>query len=125
MSTQLEDFKNQVSFQPSVYPAVVNDTNNGLTLDMIDADGRCFAVQILGIIAGTTPSITGKVQESSDTTTWTDVTTAAFVAVTVTNNVQTLVFDRTKRYLRYFRTVSGTTPTFALCAMFGEQKKLV
>jgi hypothetical protein len=50
---------------------------------------------------------------------------AGFAAVTAASNVQTIVFDRTKRYLRHARTVGGTTPTFALGVLIGEQKKTV
>jgi hypothetical protein len=103
----------------------VNDINNGSSIDMIDADGRCFAVQLIGTVTGTTPSLAGKMQESSDNTTWTDVPNAAFASVTAANNVQTIVFDRTKRYLRHFRTVGGTSPTFALGVLIGEQKKTI
>jgi hypothetical protein len=94
-------------------------------VDLIDADGSCVAVQTVGTVAGTTPSITGKIQESSDNSTWTDVAGAAFAAVTAANNVQAITFERTRRYLRYFRTVSGTGPTFALSVLIGEQKKSV
>jgi hypothetical protein len=125
MSTALNDVKNQALFGTSVYPASVNDTNNGLGIDMIDADGRCFATQVIGTVTGTTPSLTGKIQESSDNATWTDVPGATFTAVTAANNVQTIVFDRTKRFLRHFRTVTGTSPLFSLAALIGEQKKTV
>jgi len=125
MSTKLADVQNNALLGASVYPATVNDTNNGLAVDLIDADGSCVAVQTVGTVGGTTPSITGKIQESSDNSTWTDVAGAAFAAVTAANNVQAITFERTKRYLRYFRTVSGSAPTFALSVVIGEQKKSV
>src|SRR5947208_13799036 len=108
MATALNDVKNQALIGASVYPATVNDTNFGSGIDMIDADGRCFAIQIVGGVTGTTPSMAGKIQESADNTTWTDVTNAAFASVTAANNVQTVVFDRTKRYLRHSRTGGAT-----------------
>ena len=92
---------------------------------MQEADGRCFAVQVIGPVTGTGPSLAGKIQESSDNSTWTDVTGATFTTVTASNNIQTIVFDRTKRYLRHARTVAGTSPTFALSVLIGEQKKTV
>ena len=125
MSTKLADVQNNALLGASVYPATVNDTNNGLAVDLIDADGSCVAVQTVGAVGGTTPSITGKVQESADNSTWTDVAGAAFAAVTAANNVQAITFERTKRYLRHARTVSGTTPTFPLAVLIGEQKKTV
>jgi hypothetical protein len=125
MSTKLADVQNNALLGVSVYPATVNDTNSGLAVDLIDADGSCVAIQTVGTVGGTTPSITGKIQESADNSTWTDVANATFAAVTTSNNVQAITFERTKRYLRYFRTVSGTGPTFALSVVIGEQKKSV
>jgi hypothetical protein len=125
MSTALNDLKNQSLTGVSVYPSTVNDTNGGAGIDMIDADGRCFAIQAIGAVSGTSPSQTGKIQESSDNSTWTDVTGATFAAVTVANNLQTIVFDRTKRFLRHFRTTTGTSPSFLLAVLIGEQKKTI
>ena len=125
MSTKLADVANEALLGASVYPASVNDTNTGTAIDMIDADGRCFAIQVIGAVGGTTPSLTGKIQESSDNSTWTDVSGATFTAVTASSNVQIIVFERTKRYLRHARTVSGTTPTFLLGALIGEQRKTI
>jgi Flp pilus assembly protein TadG len=125
MSTKLADVQNEALVGVSVYPATVNDTNNGSAVDMIDADGSCFAIQFIGTVGGTSPSLTGKIQESADNVTWTDVPAAAFTAVTASNNVQTITFERTKRYLRHFRTVSGTSPTFPLGVLIGEQKKSI
>ncbi|HKB05012.1 MAG TPA: hypothetical protein VKD90_22505 [Gemmataceae bacterium] len=125
MSTALNDVKNQALLGASVYPSTVNDNTPGSGIDMIDADGRCFAVQAIGSVTGTTPSLAGKIQESADNSTWTDVTGAAFTSVTAANNLQTIVFDRTKRYLRHARTVGGTSPAFGLSVLIGEQKKTV
>lgn len=125
MSTALNDVKNQALLGASVYPASVNDTTNGSSVDMINADGRCFAIQVIGAVTGTSPSLTGKIQESDDNSTWSDVSGATFAAVTASSNLQTIVFDRTKRYLRHHRTVSGTTPAFLLGVLIGEQKKTI
>ena len=125
MSTKLSDLPNEALLGASVYPATVNDTNSGSAIDMIDADGSCFAVQAIGTVSGTTPSLTGKIQESADNSTWTDVAGATFAAVAASNSVQAITFERTKRYLRHARTVSGSSPTFPLAVVIGEQKKSV
>lgn len=125
MSTKLHDIKNQASMGASPFPVEVNDTNNGDTVDLIDADHRCFAIQLIGDVGGTSPSLTGKIQESSDGSSWTDVSGASFTAVTASSSLQVITFDRTKRYVRHYRTVSGTSPTFVLGVLIGEQKKTV
>lgn len=45
---------------------------------------------------------------------WSDVTGATFagVAKNAVSNVQTITFQRTKRYLRYVGTIAGTNPSF-------------
>ena len=69
------------------------------------------AIQTVGGLAGTgTPTLTSKIQESTDGTTWTDVTGGAFTAVTTTNQVEALPFKPTKRYVRTTGTVAGTNP---------------
>ena len=125
MSTKLSDVANQALLGVSVYPATVNDTTGGTAIDMLDADGPCFATQLIGTVGGTSPSLTGKIQESSDNSAWTDVSGATFTAVTTSSNVQTITFERTKRYVRHHRTVSGTSPTVPLAVVIGEQKKTV
>jgi hypothetical protein len=90
---------------------------------MLIADSRCFAVQVIGAVSGTTPVLTGKIQESVDGTTWTEVSGATFTAVTTSNRLEVIMFDRTKRYLRHARTVLGTSPTFVLNVLLGEVRK--
>ena len=125
MSTQIGDFRNSVLTVASVFPSTVNDSNVGAVIDLIDADDRCFAIQNIGTVAGTFPTFAGKIQESSDNIVWTDVPTAAFASVTASNNTQVIVFDRSRRFVRHNRSVGGTTPTFALCVLIGQQRKTI
>ena len=73
MSTILSDVKTAALLKASAYPATIADTNAGAAVDLLDADGPCFAVQVVGAAAGTAPSLAGKIQESADGTTWTDI----------------------------------------------------
>ena len=125
MSTLLHDFANQAKLAAGPYPAAVNDTAGGPAVDLIDADGRCFCIQFIGAVSGTTPSLAGKMQESSDGSTWTDVAGAVFASVAASDHLQVVSFERTKRYVRHHRTVAGTTPSFVLGVLIGEQKKSV
>jgi hypothetical protein len=125
MSTLLGDIRNQVLTAASLFPANINDNANGSGIDMIDADDRCFAIQIVGAAGGTSPTLAGRIQESADNTNWSDVPNATFATVTASNNVQVIVFDRTRRYLRYSRTLGGTSPTFFLSTLIGQQRKTV
>lgn len=125
MSTEIGDFKNSVMTAVAIYPASIADTNISPVVDMIEGDDRCFAMQLVGSVSGVGASLAGKIQESADGLVWTDVPNAAFTAVTVASNSQALVFERSKRYLRHSRTVSGTTPAFQLCVLLGQQRKSI
>ena len=92
---------------------VTTDANaQGSSVDAAGAVSNIYtAVQIVGGLAGTgTPTLTSRVQESTDGTTWTDVTGGAFTAVTTTNQVEAIPFKPTKRYIRTTGTVAGTSP---------------
>ena len=98
-----------------MYPASVERHRpTASAVDLIDADGRCFAIQLIGTVGGTTPVAdrqdpgVGR-QLDLDRRLRGDVHRRHRV-----DNVQTITFDRTKRYVRYVRTVSGTSPTFPL-----------
>ena len=77
-----------------------------------DVANICTAIQIVGGLAGTgTPTLTSKLQESTDgVNNITDVTGGGFTAVTTTGNVQAVPFKPTKRYVRTTGTVAGTSP---------------
>ncbi|MFO0808974.1 MAG: hypothetical protein U0746_10150 [Gemmataceae bacterium] len=125
MSTKLHDIPNNVTTLAGVTPRTATSTVTGSTIDLIHGDGRCFAIQQVGAVSGTSPSLAGKVQESADASTWADVSGAAFTAVGSADNVQAIAFDRTQRYVRYVGTVTGTSPSFIVAVVVGEQKKQV
>lgn len=93
---------------------VTTDANAaGGSVDLVsDVANICTAIQVVGGLAGTgTPTLTSKVQESTDgSNNWTDVTGGGFTAVTTTGNVQAVAFKPTKRYVRTTGTVAGTNP---------------
>ena len=48
-----------------------------------------------------------------------------FTTVTISDNVQTITFDRTLRYVRYVGTVGGTSPQIPIAVVISEQKKQI
>lgn len=77
------------------------------------------AILVCGNAAGTSPTMDAKIQESTDGTTWTDVTGGAFTQVTTSNQLQVLPFKPTKRYVRSTGTVGGTSPVFEATVLIG------
>lgn len=125
MSTSLHDVESTVLLRPGVYPGEVTSNEFSDSIDFIESDGSCFAIQIVGIATGTSPSLTGKMQESDDDTNWNDIPGAVFNAVTTAFNVQVITFQRSQRYVRYSATISGTTPSFQIATLIGSEKKMI
>lgn len=125
MSTSVRDFAGAVLLRASRHPEPLEETLEGVSVDLLEADGPCLAIQVVGSVSGTSPSMTGKIQESDDNSTWTDIANAVFTAVTASNNLQVIRFQRTRRYVRHYATVSGTSPVLLVSVMIGQQRKLL
>ena len=125
MSTKLHDLPNNAILGAGVTPRAATSTVTGSAGDFISGDGRCAAIQQVGTLSGTSPSLAGKMQESTDQVTWTDISGATFTTVTTSDNIQAISFDRTKRYLRYIGTIAGTSPSIPMAVVVTEQKKQV
>lgn len=125
MSTKLHDIANNVILGVGLAPQTITSSTNGSSGDLLAGDGPCFAIQQVGAVSGTSPTLAGKIQESTDGTTWTDISGATFTSVTASTNTQAINFERTKRYVRYVATLSGTSPSFAIAAVVSQQKKQV
>jgi hypothetical protein len=101
--------------QSGVAGGAKTSTVTGSSVDCDGMTGSVVFTQQVDTVSGTTPTLDGKVQESLDgSTNWTDVSGATATQVTASTNVQNIVADRTKRYLRYVGTIAGTSPSFAL-----------
>ena len=125
MSTKLHDLARQAVLGVGLTPRTATGNVNGPPGDLLAGDGRCFAIQQVGTVGGTAPTLAGKIQESADGTTWSDIPGATFTTVSTNDNVQAITFDRTLRYVRYVGTVGGTSPSFPLAVVISEQKKQV
>src|SRR5262249_38293200 len=106
-------------------PQTITASINGGTGDMLAGDGPCFAVQQIGAVSGTSPTLAGKIQESTDGATRTEVSGATFTTVTPSTKTPSIMFDRSKRFLRYVANVGGTSPSFAVAAIISQQKKQI
>ena len=117
MSTYPRDMVNTVSTQVSKYPVAITSTTNGTGLDMVETYGLCTAYQLVSTVSGTSPTLDGKIQESDDNSTFTDISGATFTQVTASSNLQIISFQRTKRYVRWSGTIAGTSPSFIVGAL--------
>lgn len=107
--------------------ANITTTANGTGVDARDFVGEIAILLSAVNVAGTTPTLIVKVQDSADNTTFADISGAVFTTVTeagtkaATLEKITLNVDSAKRYLRVVKTVAGTnSPEFSLsCTALG------
>ena len=115
-------------------PNIINSTiapqqlssgaTNGTGRDVSGFVGPVTVVVNAGAFAGTSPTLDAKVQESSDNSTYTDVTGATMTQLTASGVGTILCIVHTKQYLRVVATVGGSsTPTvYASAVLFGQPK---
>jgi hypothetical protein len=75
-----------------------------------DIVARVYEVFIPIVPTGTTPTLTVKIQESDDNSTWRDIGT--FEPITTVGGRFYLTIKSNARYRRYVATVGGTTPSY-------------
>jgi hypothetical protein len=124
MSTCLNDVASAARLASGLAPSQQTANVNGSTVDMIDADGPCFAVQHVGAVSGGV-TVEGRMEESTTGSSWSAISGATFTAVTTANDVQVITFTRTARYVRWAADIDGETPTAQVAVLIGEQKKTI
>ena len=122
MATSINDLASAADLLVSQYPADLSATTNGLSVDMADGDGPCFAIQVVGN-AGGDGTLDGHIEQSDDASTWTAISGATFAQVGGSNITQAIAFERSSRYLRWVGTLAGASPEFLVSVLIGEQKK--
>ncbi len=105
---------NAVSGQ-SFVPAALTTTTLGSPVDLIDSNANMASALLqVGAVSGTQGTFTVKIQECATTNgTFTDVTSGSFTAFTTSGTttsgaVQIVSFQRQKRYVAAYVTMSGT-----------------
>lgn len=123
----INDLKNNLVFPAgaqSIVPQTATATVTGAAVDLVDADGPCFAALLVGAVSGTSPALDVKVQESATSGgTYTDIAGATFAQVTASSKTAFINFKRSLRFARAVATIAGTTPSFACAvAILGAKK---
>ena len=95
MSTALHDFASAAFVASGLNPDTQTSPPTGSAIDMISADGPCFAMQHVGAFSADT-TLAGRIEQSATGTSgWTTIAGATFADVTAANNVQVIRFMRT------------------------------
>ena len=96
--------------------AARTSTVTGTGVDVSGYTGPLMIVQDVGTVSGTSPTLAGKLQDSPDDSTYTDISGATFTSVTASNSTQTIQVnaDSVAKYIRYVGTIGGTSPSFTM-----------
>ena len=103
-----------------LYPptAITGDTNGtGVLATSLTGNGQFFATQSIGE-ASEDFILVGKIQESDDNSTWSDV--VSFSAVGAANALETKLFNITKAYIRYSCTLTGDPAESTVGVLLGR-----
>jgi len=93
-------YKDYITTTQSILPGAYTSAQTGVSVDVLGY--TAIATLSAGTCSGT---ITAKIQESDDGTTWNDY---ASFAVSTGNSTEELAYDGTKQYIRVYAAVTGT-----------------
>jgi hypothetical protein len=124
MSTCLHDLTASALVASGLAPVTRTTSVTGGTVDLISADGPCFAILHTGAASGEV-HLASVIEQSADNATWSAIPGASFATVTGENDLQTIRFTRTARFVRWVGTLTGDTPSVAVSVLIGSQKKSV
>jgi hypothetical protein len=96
-------------------------TGNSTSVDNGAATSNGFAMNLhVTAVSGTaTPTVTSKVQHSTDNSTWVDLGT--FVAATAIGGQHVTGTGTVNRYVREVHTISGTSPSLTFAVQFARK----
>src|SRR5262245_45157748 len=124
MSTAIHDLASAGLVAAGLYPDTKTTSPTGPTIDMVAADGQCFAIQQVGEFSDDT-TLDGYIEESANGTSWSAISGATFDTVSGANTIQVIRFTRSARYVRYAAPLTGDTPSVELAVVMGEQQKTI
>ena len=101
---------NALTGSPLLRASVNTATVTGAAFDCQQYTGNFKVGQHVGAVAGTNPTLDGKIQDSADGVTFADVPGLTFAQVTAANADQSLLVDSraVRRYIRYVGTIGGS-----------------
>ncbi len=118
MATFFSDLHAQFVGGESIGPLTIaasSATISGSSIDMLTADGSVYGYLTIGTVSASTANYAVKLQESdSGTGSWTDITSGGFTGGTESTMTQSTWITsqyRTKRYVRAFASITGTSVT--------------
>lgn len=117
---------NALSHIQHVAPAAQTASFNATGMDLQQYEGVLKVTQNVGTPTGTTPTLSGKIQDSADNASFADVAGYTFAQATGAGSASIQVDTRAvRRYIRYVGTIGGTTPSFPMAvSVYGKTKSM-
>lgn len=110
-------------------PATRTATFQNSWLDVRQYEGDIVAVQTVGTVGGTTPTLDGSFEDADDIsgTGAAALSGASFGQVTASSSTKKLVIGagRSRGFIRYVATIGGTTPSFPMAVVVLSRPKTV
>jgi len=123
MSVSSGDIGNLYTFGASIHPQNYVADRNGDSLDCQDLSEEITVIVQHGVLEGDT-SIIVELEESSDDTTFTDISGAATATTTTDSGITYATFSgRAQRYVRAVANFSGSSIDAFLAVSIGAKKK--
>ncbi|SRR6266566_4630287 len=116
----IPDFVTKTLQLATQFPATRTASWSGTGMDFTTGNGPCCAVQIVGAVSGTLPTMDTRLQESPDGAGWANITGANFAQVIASSDLQRIQFTRTQPFLRVFSVVAGTLPSFPVAVILWQ-----
>lgn len=121
------DINTPLTLTNHVAIAAKTSTVTATGIDISGYEGGLLLIQNVGVVSGTSPTLDGKWQSSTDDSTYTDISGATYTQVTATTSSQKVGFDvkNAAKYIRYVGTIAGTSPSFTMGVQILGQKQRV
>lgn len=103
-------------------------TVNGSWIDCRQYEGDILIVQQVGVVAGTSPTLDGKIMDATDGsgTGFADLAGATFTQSTALGTQKLIIPAGSHRgWLRYTGTIGGSSPQFQMCVIGLSRPKIV
>jgi hypothetical protein len=97
---------------PNTAESTSNAGSSALDNGAASTDGGSAALQVSAVSGTSSPSLTVKLQHSTDNSSWSDVSGGSFGAVTGVDGVFIEFTGTVNRYLRVVSTITGSSPSF-------------
>jgi hypothetical protein len=121
------DLNTPLTLTSHVDIAAKTSTVTATGLDISGYTGGLVCIQQVGTVSGTSPTLDGKWQSSTDNSTYTDISGATHAQVTASNSTTKTGFlpNAAAKYIRYVGTIAGTSPSFTMGVTILGQKQRV